>query len=304
MACSRLALPLLAAAALPCSSLRTDANVSAYVGPIRHLFVAGTVGTGLEFFQQIMKECVENEVCETRRPDFYTSVKYQQDSEEELRKAWVRERPTTGRLVPMNLVSPNEDRFPDELFLHPFSGQAQQGNQNPNLPLYEKVADSIGDSFKVLVLTRASAEDLLAAVMRLTKKGAEEAEVQEADNIRALSAQLRELPKTTYRCQTFEDLASYGPHMHRMLNLEQQEGNDAVDAAVKVADHVGHGCGKAQKKVSKSKKCPSEAPFLRRALDELESLCRPSDVGARGVNLNELPQSAETYASKIQWMMG
>jgi len=304
MTSSRLALPLLAAAVGPCSSLRMDANASTPTHRIRHLYVAGTMGTGLEFFQRILRECVEARVCEMRESSFYTSLMYQDDDEEALAKIWGRNRPTSGGLVPMNLLSPVE-RFPDEVFLHPFSGEGLRGNVDPNLSLYEKVARSLGDSFKVMVLTRSNEHDLLSYVMRTRKLSAEEAEEEEAANIRKLSDQVRTLPKGSFRCQRYEDLIAYGPHMYLMLNKQSWEGNDSVEEAHRASAFANQGCKKPN-----SKKC-LEAPKLRKALDELEGLCHPQDVGTRGVALHELqesalhelPRSDATYASKVRWML-
>uniref|UniRef100_A0A7S1M3Z4 Uncharacterized protein n=1 Tax=Alexandrium catenella TaxID=2925 RepID=A0A7S1M3Z4_ALECA len=299
MAASRMALPLLAAAVFPCSSLLFDANAEPSVAsiPLRHLYVAGTMGTGLEFFQHVMRECVETRVCEMRESSFYTSMVYQSDDEEALKKVWAHNRPKNGGLVPVNLLSPSE-RFTDELFLHPFSGEGLRGNVDPNLSLYEKVARSLGDSFKVMVLTRSNEHDLLSYVMRTRKLSAEEAEKEEAANIRKLAAQVRTLPKRAVRCQRYEDLLSYGPHMSPMLNKQSWEGNDSVEEAHKASAAANHGCKKPN-----GKKCP-EAPMLREALDELETLCHPGDASTRGVALNEEVQRSEsTYASKVRWML-
>jgi len=299
MAFSRLALSVLAAAVCPASSLhslRFDANASTTGGPIRHLFVAGTMGTGLEFFQHIIRECVEARVCEMREPTFYTSLQYQSNDEEALTKVWGHNAPQNGGLVPMNLLSPIE-RFPDHIFLHPFSGEGLQGNEDPNLRLYAKVAKNFGDNFKVLVLTRANERDLLSYVMRTRKLSAEEAEKEESANIRNMAAQIRGLPTGSYRCQRYEDLLAYGPHMYRMLNKQIWEGNDSVEEAHRASALASHGC-----KTLVGKKCP-EAPQLRAALDELEKLCQVQDVGTHGVSLNALEKSDSSYASKVDWML-
>lgn len=303
MAASRMALPLLAAAVFPCSSLLFDANAEPSVAssPLRHLYVAGTMGTGLEFFQHVMRECVETRVCEMRESSFYTSMAYQSDDEEALKKVWAHNRPKNGGLVPVNLLSPSE-RFTDELFLHPFSGDAFQGNADPNLNLYMKVARSFGDSFKVLVLTRANEHDLLSYVMRMRKLSADEAEKEETANILNLAAQVRKLPKDSYRCQPYEDLIAYGPHMAPMLAKQSWESTDFVEEAQRASAAVNHGCKKQN-----SKKC-LEAPKLRAALDELERLCHPEDVSTRGVSLNEVQASQvqdrdALYASKVRWML-
>uniref|UniRef100_A0A7S1M3W7 Uncharacterized protein n=1 Tax=Alexandrium catenella TaxID=2925 RepID=A0A7S1M3W7_ALECA len=255
------------------------------------------MGTGLEFFQRILRECVEARVCEMREPTFYTSLQYQSNDEEALTKVWGHNAPQNGGLVPMNLLSPIE-RFPDHIFLHPFSGEGLVANEDPNLMLYAKVARSFGDNFKALVLTRADERDLLSYVMRTRKLSAEEAEKEESANIRSMAAQVRGLPTGSYRCQRYEDLLSYGPHMSPMLNKQSWEGNDSVEEAHKASAAANHGCKKPN-----GKKCP-EAPMLREALDELETLCHPGDASTRGVALNEEVQRSEsTYASKVRWML-
>uniref|UniRef100_A0A7S1L6W1 Sulfotransferase domain-containing protein n=1 Tax=Alexandrium catenella TaxID=2925 RepID=A0A7S1L6W1_ALECA len=284
------------------SALRVEMNATASAEPVKHLFVAGVMGSGLEFWQHIMRECVDQRVCELRDTSFYTSLMYQGDDEESLKKQWGLRRPKAGSLVPMNLLSPVREKFGDKIFLHPFSGESLSGNVDPNLALYAKVAKSFGDSFKVLVLTRQDEASLVSFTMRMLKLSAEEAEKVVTDNVRTLTEDIRKLPRSLYRCQRYEDLKAYGPHMSPLLKTQKWEGQDSVDFAQQATVTFSHGCQGWRFK--KANKCASSAPKLRDALDELESLCSPQDVATKAVSLSEsgkLDQEA-VYSYKVRWL--
>mmetsp|Transcript_74027 Transcript_74027/g.228785 ORF Transcript_74027/g.228785 Transcript_74027/m.228785 type:complete len:316 (-) Transcript_74027:174-1121(-) len=275
-------------------------NEPAEKGPLRHLFVAGVLGTGLDFWTTIMRECIKGEVCEPRDSSFYTTMMYQ-SREADIEKAWGRQRPKKekkDRLLPMNLISPREGVLPDNMFTQAFLGKTHSGNRDPLLGMYAKAAEHHGDSLKVLVLTRQSEQDLLAWAMRQTKKSAEEAEAATVQSVLSLAAQVRELPKGSYRCQRYEDQQAFGEYLSPLIGMKKDFADDLIHNVQIDSAKENQGC-------KRKRKCAA-APKLRAALDELEALCRPEDLGLSSqleLNLRELREREAAYASKLRWLM-
>uniref|UniRef100_A0A7S2AC68 Uncharacterized protein n=1 Tax=Alexandrium andersonii TaxID=327968 RepID=A0A7S2AC68_9DINO len=96
---------------------------------------------------------------------------------------------------------------------------------------------------------------------------------------------------------------AYAPHILPMLNVEygSGRGEDVVSTAHTASDTTNYGCAKKHLKKG-GKKCP-DAPKLRAALDELESLCQPRDVGSQGITLADLREQQSMYAGKVQWLL-
>mmetsp|Transcript_20338 Transcript_20338/g.57222 ORF Transcript_20338/g.57222 Transcript_20338/m.57222 type:complete len:317 (+) Transcript_20338:80-1030(+) len=309
------AAPLLALAAWPCGCLRhldrsnlnnnTDTDPDAFEGS-RYMFVAGMVGSGLEYWSNIWMDCIEAKVCEKRDSSFYTAVMFQQGSEAEFTKSWASHRPKNGKVVPMNLVTIGE-HVGKSGFVHPFSGgeELKEGNDDPRLNLYAKVAEKLGDTFKAIIVTR-NEKDLLANVRRtlLDKtKDKTHAQVSGAEQIavditNTLASQVRELPKGSYRCMRFEDLQTLGFHFQPVLKREQEETEDFSRDAFAEAKEVSPGCKK-----------PSEckpASKLREALDKLETLCDQNDLGppaTEGKTMKQLKAREGVYASMTRWIL-
>mmetsp|Transcript_112108 Transcript_112108/g.349400 ORF Transcript_112108/g.349400 Transcript_112108/m.349400 type:complete len:301 (-) Transcript_112108:90-992(-) len=290
------ALLILAAGLRPGSCLRSRNSISeeeAGRGRDRYVFVAGLPGTGLEFWQGVFRGCVDGGVCETRETSFYTSVMFQQHSEDDLLQAWTKKRPILGRLVPLNLISPNTDRLPDSVFSHPFNvGPSPGSGGDPRLDVYAQVAQQANDSFKVLVLTRHNETDLLANVMRRTKTSASEAEEKMVKAVEKLAAQVEKLPKGSFRCQRYEDTAAVSEHLAPLI--QKNEGDSQAFAeSVRVTN------GKLSQGCSKRKKDCLPAPKLRIALNELEGLCPAPDIDhwTSQANLDKV------LNDKIHWLL-
>mmetsp|Transcript_53255 Transcript_53255/g.165086 ORF Transcript_53255/g.165086 Transcript_53255/m.165086 type:complete len:301 (-) Transcript_53255:78-980(-) len=287
---------LLAAGLRPGSCLRTQGALGAQDagrGPDRYVFVAGLPGTGLEFWQQVLRGCVEGGVCQAREARFYTSLLLQQDNEEELLEAWTGRRPGTGRLVPANLVSPDLDRLPDSVFTHAFNtGVTQHGSLDPRLDLYAKVAQRANDSFKVLVLTRKDETDLLANTMRRLKARAGEAEDKAVTAVRKLAAQVNELPSGSFRCQRYEDTQALSQHLAPLIQKDEQDAQAFAENARVAVGKKSRGCLKSEHD------CP-RAPKLRAALNELEGLCPAPDLDHWTSQANR----DSMLSSQVEWLL-
>mmetsp|Transcript_150332 Transcript_150332/g.418883 ORF Transcript_150332/g.418883 Transcript_150332/m.418883 type:complete len:300 (-) Transcript_150332:83-982(-) len=257
----------------------------------RYLFVAGPVGTGHEFFLPVFRECVDQQLCATRDITFLTANRYQQDSVSDTEKQWGKKRPTSGKLINLNLVTTNQNRLPEAWFMRAYEAKTT----DPNVAVLAKVAKTYGDTLKVLVLTRGNERDLLASLAR--DLPSEEAEDVGVRAIRKLTGQVRELPEGSYRCQRFEDLADLG--MHFGQPLFHMRNHDA-------ASYVLHAFGDAMKSNEGCKpyrKCP-EAPKLREALDELESLCKPEDLAPGKNATGDAPWAQQAfYDAKARWLV-
>lgn len=324
------AVPLLALAAWPCGCLRhldrsnlnnsTDTDPDAFEGS-RYMFIAGMVGSGLEYWSNIWMDCIEAKVCEKRDSSFYTGVMFQQDNEAEFTKTWASHRPKNGKVVPMNLVTIGE-HVGKSGFVHPFSGgkELKEGNEDPDLNLYAKVAEKLGDTFKAIIVTR-NEKDLLASVKKTmldqtnyqkdrtkAQKKAhldqQKARLSEAEEIavnitNTLVSQVRELPRASYRCMRFEDLETLGFSFQSILKREQEETEDFSRDAFREAKEVSPGCKK-----------PSEckpADKLRVALDKLEELCDQNDLGppaTEGKTTKQVLKAREgVHASMARWIV-
>lgn len=302
---SRAAFALLSLWACPTSGLRHASEADAVqapvsgLSPLRHFFVAGPLGVGFEFWRDIMRDCIQGEVCQARDSSFYTSLMFQQNSEKDVAKAWGRNRPAAGRLVPLNLISPRNDRLPDTLFIRPYAGEARKMNDDPDLPLFHRVAQKYGDILKVIVMIR-NEQSLLVAYMKDQKCKADKAEAIAVENVNKLAAQLRQLPKNTFRCQRYEDLTGLGEHLAPMLNRPDQDGLEFIHNTLSNMFQTVNGC-------HNPKRC-KQAPKLRAALDDLESLCDPMDLGiphgnSTGLNLREIREREAVYDDKLRWLL-
>uniref|UniRef100_A0A7S4VUU7 Sulfotransferase domain-containing protein n=1 Tax=Alexandrium monilatum TaxID=311494 RepID=A0A7S4VUU7_9DINO len=278
---------------------RTGSQVARAQTGRSYVYVAGVPGTGLDYWQAILRQCVAVRRCEPRELGFYTGLLRVKESR--VQEAWVKGGKQHGnRIVPMNLVSPNLDRQPDDWFHRAFSNRLS-GDEDPRLPLYFNLAQRNGDSLKVVVLTRSSAPELLAYNMKKFKMSAEQAEDLLAADIRTLASQVQALPVDSYRCMRLEDVASLSEDMKPLVRLETEETHAFALKLRQKVTRDKYGCRFSGKWYNKKLECPRAkfaARKVRAALDTLEELCDPEDFKTKSKSGLPTPSG-----KKIQWLV-
>eukprot|EP00411_Alexandrium_monilatum_P003016 CAMPEP_0175199762 /NCGR_PEP_ID=MMETSP0093-20121207/9197_1 /TAXON_ID=311494 /ORGANISM="Alexandrium monilatum, Strain CCMP3105" /LENGTH=331 /DNA_ID=CAMNT_0016492771 /DNA_START=56 /DNA_END=1050 /DNA_ORIENTATION=- len=197
---------------------RTGKKVTRGPNGTSYVFVAGVPGTGLDYWKGALRRCADAQRCQAREFAFYSGLLLGEESQ--VNESWVKkDKQQSDRIVPMNLVSPDPKRQPDDVFYRAFAGKLAGDAVDPRLPLYGKLAQRNGDSLKVVVLTRSSEKELLAYNMKKFNLDAEEADERLAADIGTLASQVTALPVDSYRCMRFEDTVSLGGNLKPLVKL-------------------------------------------------------------------------------------
>mmetsp|Transcript_80413 Transcript_80413/g.239567 ORF Transcript_80413/g.239567 Transcript_80413/m.239567 type:complete len:315 (+) Transcript_80413:67-1011(+) len=266
-----------------------------------YVWIAGVPGTGQEYWKVVLRECVNTGPCQLRENRFYAGLFFEEVGL--LNETWPMPSKTRAiqGLVPMNLVSPDTERHPDEAYFRAFSRNLA-GLADPHLPLYSQLAKSNGDNFKAIVLTTASEKDLTAYASTTLGMDPEKAEDLLVADISALAEQVRALPADAFRCMRLEDTLDLDGSLAPLLEMTTLQAKAFAEGLRANVTSPLHGCvtigeGRGRKK----QVCPDarEAPKLRAALDMLEGLCDPKDF------IKAKSSDGLTVAStkKIEWLV-
>jgi len=261
-----------------------------------YIYIAGVPGTGLDYWKGALRRCTDSKRCEPRELEFYGGMLYGEESA--VNEAWVKkDNHHSDRIIPMNLVSPDVDKQPDDVFYRAFANKII-GTEEPRLPLYSKLAQSHGDSLKVVVLTRDSAKELVAYSKRKFKLNESRADDAVAAEIRTLASQVQELPVDSYRCMRFEDTVNLGMNLKPLVKLGDFRTKALALKLRLKSTKDRYGCRYSSKELE----CPEvkvSAPKTRAALDELEELCDPEDF----ITTKDDNGLSISSAKKIQWLL-
>uniref|UniRef100_A0A7S4TAP2 Uncharacterized protein n=1 Tax=Alexandrium monilatum TaxID=311494 RepID=A0A7S4TAP2_9DINO len=277
---------------------RTGKKVTRGPNGTSYVFVAGVPGTGLDYWKGALRRCADAQRCQAREFAFYSGLLLGEESQ--VNESWVKkDKQQSDRIVPMNLVSPDPKRQPDDVFYRAFAGKLAGDAVDPRLPLYGKLAQRNGDSLKVVVLTRSSEKELLAYNMKKFNLDAEEADERLAADIGTLASQVTALPVDSYRCMRFEDTVSLGGNLKPLVKLGDLRTKALALKLRLQTTRDRYGCKFSGEALFECPHVSVSAPKVRAALDKLEQLCDPQDF----ITTTDSDGLSISSGKKIQWLL-